>query len=253
MMHKTAIRAGVAGESRRSRGRGEEGGGRGGESQEGRERKHEETRRQEDWMRREVEGICEGRPDISGSLLKGLTTTEDPEPARRVRAMQDLKARAPIGQPMVVSKAIIHLQDSDLHVRLAALDLLVHVARRGDRTVIQAIVAQLNGHCRKDPTNPGDASYPHPKVHGLHYRSMRPVEPSFKHSPELRIAGIQALAAIAEENDLRTTICIADIAGNETDEKVRRAAINALVSFSKFELVRDIEAKVRQMKHKQTT
>jgi len=202
------------------------------------------TRRQEDWRTKEVHAICDGRSDISSRLDKYFTAMDDPSSAIRVNAMQELRSRAPLGHPVAVAKAIIHLQDSDLHARLAALDLLVHVARGGDRTVIQAIVAQLNGHSRKDPTDPGDISYPHPKVHGLHHRSQRPIEPSFTQSPELKVAGIQALAAIAEDNDLRTTICIADMAANEMNERVRRAAVNALVSFGKFELVRDVEAKV---------
>jgi len=76
-------------------------------------------------------------------------------PACRREALFAMARCAALGCPITVAAATKHIQDNDHDVRLAAVEVLSKIARKGDKNTIAALVSQLTGNMAKDPTQPG--------------------------------------------------------------------------------------------------
>jgi hypothetical protein len=155
-----------------------------------------------------VDGICEGRFDAQkdkvGVIARALGREQSP--ACRAESLRALARCAALGCPLATSSAVTHLQDNDPNVQLAAVELLSHIARKGDKNAIAALVSQLTGNAIKNPTQPGAfLNGADPQKRSLAKMAKRPGDHSFKQEPALRIAALRALSSICSDTDLRVS------------------------------------------------
>jgi hypothetical protein len=154
----------------------------------------------------DVDDICSGRFDAAADkvsvLARALALEQSPQ--CRAEILAALARCAPLGCPVTIASAIKHCQDNDLNVQLAAVEVLTHTARKGDKNAVVTLVGLITGSIFKDPTQPGAfLNARDPGKNSLANMPRRPGDHSFRQSVKLRVAAVRALAAMCTESDLR--------------------------------------------------